>query len=347
MAKLLVTGGAGFIGANFARLAVREGYEARVLDKLTYAGNLENLRELRDAHGIEFIRGDVCRPSHASRAIQGCDAVVHFAAETHVDRSISDAGTFVATDVYGTFVMLEAARKANVDRFLHISTDEVYGESGKRPSREDSALNPKSPYAASKAGADRLAYSYHATFGLPVVITRCVNNYGPFQHPEKAIPLFTICGLVGHPLPVYGSGSHRREWIHVADHGRALLRLLRKRGIEGQTFNIGTGERRSTLQVATAIVDLLDRPRATIRRIEDRPGHVWSHAVDAGKLRRATSWRPIHGFDEALPEVTRWYMRNVGWWRRTMLGRARGFFESRYPKLVRAVEDLRGRRRIA
>jgi len=339
--RLLVTGGAGFIGSNFARLAVGKGHDVVVLDKLTYAGNLENLRDLLDAGRVSFVRGDVCDASAVAGTIRGCDAVVHFAAETHVDRSILEAGDFVRTDVLGTHVVLEAARREGVGRVLHISTDETYGESGSRPSREDAPLNPKSPYAASKAGADRLAYAYHATYGLPVVVTRCVNNYGPYQHPEKAVPLFAICALVGYSLPVYGSGRNRREWIHVEDHCEALIALLRKRGIEGQTFNVGTGERRSTIQIARAVVDALGKPRSLIGRVADRPGHVKSHAVDSGKLRRA-GWRPRRPFGMGLPDAVRWFADHVAWWRSTMLGPGRAYFSERYTGLIPAVEAFTG-----
>ncbi len=340
MSKLLVTGGAGFIGSNFARLAAMRGHDVRVLDNLTYAGNLENLRDLLDAHAVEFVRGDVCDPAAAAAAVEGCDAAVHFAAETHVDRSIEEAGTFVRTDVLGTYVMLEAARKADVDRFVHISTDEVYGESGPRPSTETSALMPKSPYAASKAGADRLAFAYHATHGLPVVITRCVNNLGPYQHPEKAIPLFTISALLDRPLPVYGSGRNKREWIHVEDHAEALLALLKKRGVEGETFNVGTGVRKSTVEVARAVVDALGKPRSLISRVADRPGNVLSHAVSSAKIRRATGWRPARTFGDAVAETVRWYADHRAWWRATILGNGREYFAARYPGLPEAVAGL-------
>src|SRR2546428_4684345 len=245
--RILVTGGAGFIGSNFARLAVRKGHDVLVFDKLTYAGNVENIRDLLDAGKIEFVQGDVCNAPAVGEAVRGCDGIVHFAAETHVDRSILEAGTFVQTDVVGTYVVLEVARKENVGRIVHISTDEVFGESGPKPSREDSPLRPKSPYAASKAGADRLAYSYHATYDLPVVITRCVNNYGPYQHPEKAIPLFTICALVGYPLPVYGSGRNRRERAHLAGPPQGPPAVLRPEGGRGETVQIGTRPPETTL----------------------------------------------------------------------------------------------------
>lgn len=342
MSRLLVTGGAGFIGSNFARMAVKKGYDIAVLDKLTYAGNMANIMDLLDAGEIEFFKGDVCDRSAVKQALHRCDVVVHFAAETHVDRSISEAGTFVETDVYGTYVMLEAAMEENVDRFVHISTDEVYGESGRTPCKEDSPLMPKSPYAASKAGADRLVYSYFETYGLPVVITRCVNNYGPWQHPEKLIPLFAICATVGHFLPVYGGGRNRREWIHVEDHCTALLKLLRKKAVEGQVFNIGTGERRSTLQIARAVVDALRKPRGLIEFVADRPGNVRSHAVNSDKIRKAIGWGPRHSFDRELPRTLNWFVENEKWWRDTILGSAREYFRGKYPKLVQAVEKLGG-----
>lgn len=343
MTRLLVTGGAGFIGSAFVRAAVRAGREVRVLDKLTYAGNKENLRTLLDAGKIEFLQGDVCDPAAARKAIEGCDAVVHFAAETHVDRSILEAGSFVQTDMFGTYVMLEAARAANVDRFLHISTDEVYGESGNAPSREVSPLMPKSPYAASKAGADRLVYSFATTYDFPAVITRCVNNYGPYQHPEKAIALFSICAILGHPLPVYGTGRNRREWIHVDDHVNVLLRLLRARGVDGETFNVGTGERRSTLEIARAVVGGLGAPSQLIEKVADRPGHVWSHAVSSAKLRRTLGWAPRRTFGKELPHIAGWYADHPGWWRSTILGSARSYFENRYPGLVEAVARIEAR----
>ncbi len=340
MTRLLVTGGAGFIGSNFTRIARRRGYEVRVLDKLTYAGNLENLRDLLDADRIEFIRGDVCDARAVARAVRGCDSIVHFAAETHVDRSILEAGTFVRTDVYGTYVMLEAARKANVDRVLHISSDEVYGEAKGRPSREEDPLNPKSPYAASKAGADRLVYAYHETYGVPAVVTRCVNNYGPFQHPEKALPLFTICALLGHPIPVYGTGRNRREWIHVDDHCAALFAVLRHRGLEGEVFNIGTGEQLSVLELAAAVTESVGAPRDLVEFIRDRPGHVARHAVDSARIRRVAGWRPKRSVRTGIPQTVEWFRENTAWWRSVILGSARAYFRQRLPELTRLVSRL-------
>ncbi len=346
MRRLLVTGGAGFIGSNFVRDAVRRGYDVAVLDKLTYASNVASIRDLLDSGKIDFVRGDVCDSLAVGKAIRGCDAVVHFAAETHVDRSVEEAGVFVRTDVQGTFVALEAARRANVDRFLHISTDEVYGESGARPCGEDAPLRPKSPYAASKAGADRLASSYFETHGVPVVIARCVNNYGPRQHPEKLIPLLTICALLDHRLPIYGTGRNRREWIHVQDHCDALFRLLRARNVDGETFNIGSGERRSTLQVARAVLRELGKPPSLITLVEDRPGHVRSHAVNSGKIRRVTGWTPLRSFDEGVPSVVEWYADHPEWWRRPILGAAKAYFRARYPALLAALIQMRGARRL-
>lgn len=343
MERLLVTGGAGFIGANFLHLLATESeYDVVVLDKLTYAGNLANIEDLVRQKRVAFHEGDVCNPEAVRRAMEGCEGVVHFAAETHVDRSIVEAGTFVTTDVNGTFSVLEAARRMDVERVVHISTDEVYGEAGDGPCPEDAPLRPKSPYAASKAGADRLAYAYHATYDLPVVITRCVNNYGPWQHPEKAIPLFVISGLLDQPLPVYGTGENRREWIHAEDHCRALRLLLEKPGVEGETFNIGTGERRTTLEVAKAVLDALGKPADLIAPVEDRPGHVASHAVDSEKLREATGWTPVHRFEAALPAVVRWYVEHAGWWRETLLGSARDYFQNRYPRLLEATRRAQG-----
>jgi len=337
MTRLLVTGGAGFIGSNFARIAVKKGYEVRVLDKLTYAGNRENLRDLLDAGKIEFVQGDVCNARTVARSLQGCDSIVHFAAETHVDRSIMEAGTFVRTDVFGTYRLLEASRKANVDRFLHISTDEVYGEAKGRPSTEMDPLNPKSPYAASKAGADRLAYAYFETYDVPAVVTRCVNNYGPRQHPEKALPLFTICALLGHPLPVYGSGRNRREWIHVDDHCAALFAVLRHRGLEGRVLNIGTGEQLSVLQLAHAVTEAVGAPRDLIEFVRDRPGHVARHAVDSARIRRMTGWRPRRSIRIGIPQTVEWFRENPTWWRSVILGSARTYFRQRLPKLTRLV----------
>jgi len=315
MTRLLVTGGAGFIGSNFTRRAVGQGHDVVVLDKLTYAGNKENLRDLLDAKKIRFVKGDVCDQGLVADLAAQADAVVHFAAETHVDRSILEAGNFVQTDVVGTFSVLEGCRKTNVDRVIQISTDEVYGEAEGNPCREDAPLMPKSPYAASKAGADRLAYSYFATYGLPVVISRCTNNYGPYQHPEKLIPLFVTNALEDKPLPVYGTGKNTRDWIHVDDHCAALDLLLEAKGVEGEVFNIGASEEYSVNEIGTAILNTLGKPKTLLKSVADRPGHVRRHAVETKKIRSKLGWKPSRSFTQGLTETVQWYREHEAWWK--------------------------------
>jgi dTDP-glucose 4,6-dehydratase len=330
MTRLLVTGGAGFIGSNFTRRAVKRGHDVVVLDKLTYAGNTENLRDLLDAKKIGFVKGDVCDRGVVDGLAKQADAVVHFAAETHVDRSILEAGTFVQTDVVGTFSILEACRKADVGRFVHVSTDEIYGEAEGDPCREDAPLMPKSPYAASKAGADRLAFSYFATYGLPVVISRCTNNYGPYQHPEKLIPLFVSNALEDKPLPVYGTGNNTRDWIHVDDHCAALDRLLEANGVEGEVFNIGASEEHSVNEIAATILKTLGKPKALLKTVTDRPGHVRRHAVDSTKIRSRLGWKPSKSFAEGLQETVRWYRENEAWWKRIKSGDFQEYYSVQY-----------------
>jgi dTDP-glucose 4,6-dehydratase len=319
---LLVTGGAGFIGSNFVRYLLERhpAYQITVLDKLTYAGNRANLRAVEDHPNFRFIQGDICDPAAVSSAIEGCDWLVNFAAETHVDRSIAAPDAFIKTDMEGTFVLLEAARKAKITLFLQISTDEVYGDArapdgASRPSLETDALMPLSPYAASKAGADRLAFSYWATYGLPVVITRCSNNYGPYQYPEKQLPLFILNALNNRPLPVYGNGQHTRDWIHVRDHCAALERILHapSEQTRGQVYNIGAGEERSSLHNAQAVLDILGKPRSLITFVADRPGHVRRHAVSSARLRQALGWEPEIPFEEGLRQTIAWYQAHQDW----------------------------------
>ncbi len=331
--RILVTGGAGFIGGNFVRSVrnTQPGWQVVVLDKLTYAGNLENLAGLLDQEHVSFIHGDICDREAVSRAMQGCDAVLNFAAETHVDRSIVDPGAFVRTDVEGTYTLLEAAREAGLQRFIQISTDEVYGnaeapDGTSRPSVETDALKPLSPYAASKAGADRLAFSYWATYGLPVVVTRCSNNFGPYQYPEKQLPLFITNAIADRPLPVYGDGRNTRDWIHVADHCSALVTILNASAeqVNGEVFNVGAAEERSILDNARLILDLLDKPHNLIRFVPDRLGHVRRHAVDSTKLQTALNWTPKVRFEAGMAETVAWYRAN-GDWLHNVLGRQDGF----------------------
>src|SRR2546421_6102948 len=262
MARLVVTGGMGFIGSCFVRRRLAGGVdELVVVDKLTYAGNPNKLKDYKDDRNLTFVQGDVCDRKLMDRVTKAADAIIHFAAETHVDRSILEAGDFVRTDVLGTWSVLEACRKNDVERVCHISTDEVYGEAPGRPSTELDPLMPKSPYAASKAGADRLAFSYFTTYGLPVVISRCANNYGAYQHPEKLIPLFVTTALAGTPLPVYGTGTNTRDWVHVEDHCVALDLLLKADRVNGETFNVGASAERSILQIGEAILGTLANPK--------------------------------------------------------------------------------------
>lgn len=334
--RILVTGGAGFIGSNFVHhvLSERSDCDIVVLDKLTYAGCEENLALLRADPRLRFIQGDICDHDVVRDAMDGCDWVVNFAAETHVDRSIVDPGAFVRTDVEGTFTLLEVARELNTARFIQISTDEVYGnaeapDGSSRPSVETDALKPLSPYAASKAGADRLAFSYWATYGLPVVVTRCSNNYGPYQYPEKQIPLFITNALNDRPLPVYGNGANTRDWIHVADHCAALLAILLAPddAVLGEVFNVGAAEERSILENAVVIVEQLGKPRDLLTFVPDRLGHVRRHAVDSTKLQQRLGWAPRVRFDEGMAETISWYRDNQEWLH-SVLGRQDGFLSS-------------------
>ena len=335
MITCLVTGGAGFIGSHFIKhlLAHHPDYNVINFDKLTYAGNLDNLREVADDPRYRFVQADVADESAVRSVLDGVDYVVHLAAETHVDRSIGDPASFIRTDVFGTYVLLEVFRELGGRRFIYVSTDEVYGEAGGEPSHENSPLLPKSPYAASKAGADRLAYSYWTTYGTPVVITRCTNNYGPNQYPEKMIPLFVTNALEGEPLPVYGDGANTRDWIHVSDHCRALDLLLHAGGIEGEVFNIGSGEEKSVNEIAQAICDLLDIPNDLIRFVPDRPGHVRRHAVSTEKLRALQSWEPTVAFGDGLAAAIKWYVDNPWWWKKIKSGEYLEYYRRQYEGL--------------
>ena len=315
-ARILVTGGAGFIGSNFVRhvASAHPDWEIVVLDKLTYAGRRENLEGLEGRRGFRFVQGDIADRAAVRDTLPGCQYVVNFAAETHVDRSLYDAGSFIQTDVYGTFVLLEESRRASGLRmFVQISTDEVYGSVETGSSRETDALMPRNPYSASKAGADRLAYSYFATYGLPVIVTRASNNYGPYQFPEKVIPLFITHALDDVPLPLYGDGLNVRDWLHVADHCRALDLLLEK-GRPGETYNVGGGNEVPNLDLTRRILTLLGKPETLIRRVADRPGHDRRYSLDCTRL-RSMGWTPAVPFDEGLRQTVEWYRGHPGWWR--------------------------------
>lgn len=320
MTRYLITGGCGFIGSNFIRHLLAEEPDAQVvnIDALTYAGNLENVRDLEGEARYRFVYGDIRRATTVRAYMREAEVVVNFAAETHVDRSIMDAGDFVKTDVYGTFVLLNEATRlpaGQLRRFLHISTDEVYGEARPGTSfRESDPLRPRSPYSASKAAAEMMCLAFRETYGLPVVVSRASNTFGPYQHPEKALPLFITNALDGQPLPVYGDGRQVRDWLFIEDHCRAL-RLLLERGEPGEAYNVASGNERTNVEVAYAVLDLLEKPRTLVRFVEDRAGHDRRYSLDTGKL-RTLGWSPCVRWDDALAATVRWYREHRAWWER-------------------------------
>jgi dTDP-glucose 4,6-dehydratase len=316
MLEVLVTGGAGFIGSNFVRYALHQHADWRVttLDKLTYAGRRENLHDVMSDPRHTFVHGDICDVAIAGPLVERSNVVVHFAAETHVDRSILSAGDFIRTDVEGTFVLLEAARRTKrLGRFVQISTDEVYGSVTTGHSRESDELRPRNPYSASKCGADRLAYSYFATYNVPVVVTRASNNYGPYQFPEKIIPLFVTNLVDDIPVPLYGDGGNVRDWLHVIDHCRAVDFVI-EHGVDGEAYNIGGGNEVNNLDLTHRILQLAGKPTSLIKPVQDRQGHDRRYALDTSKL-RALGWTPQVSFDAGLAETVAWYRENEWWWR--------------------------------
>ncbi len=330
--KLLVTGGAGFIGSNFVRYFMGRHESAVVtLDALTYAGNLANLEPVLKNHRHTFIKGDICDAAAVDAAMAGADAVIHFAAESHVDRSIENAGVFLQTNVLGTGVLLEAARRHNIQKFVHVSTDEVYGSVAEGYSSESSNLHPNSPYAASKASSDLLALSYYATFGLPVAVTRCSNNFGPYQFPEKLIPLFITNALEDKPLPVYGDGLYVRDWIFVDDHCSAVEKVLFA-GKEGEVYNIGGTKDRTNLSITDIILQKLGKPQSLKKSVQDRLGHDRRYAIDSTKIETELGWRPAFQFDEAMEKTIAWYLENREWWGAIKSGGYRGYYEKHYAR---------------
>src|SRR5271165_2137252 len=312
--KLLVTGGAGFIGSNFVHqtIARHPDWKLVVLDKLTYAGNLKNLEPELSEGCCEFVQMDIC-DSGVAEAVSGCDAVIHFAAESHVDRSIEDASAFVRTNVDGTHNMLEACRKAGVPRFVQVSTDEVYGSLGETGLfTEETPLAPNSPYAASKAAADLLVRGCVHTFGLPALITRCSNNYGPYQFPEKLIPLFISNLLRDEQVPVYGDGLNVRDWIHVRDHCAGIYQVWRQ-GRVGEVYNLGGRCEKTNLELTHALLRALNKPTSLIRYVKDRPGHDRRYAIDCGKSERELGWQPMIRFEDGLKQTVAWYLQNADW----------------------------------
>jgi dTDP-glucose 4,6-dehydratase len=321
MNKMLVTGGAGFIGSNFVRyyLAEHPDEGVVVLDKLTYAGNLDNLKDVWEDPRFRFLKGDICDPEAVEEAIEGCRRIVNFAAETHVDRSIGQAGAFVRTDVLGTYVLLEAARVHGVERYVQISTDEVYGSIEEGSFRETDRLKPSSPYSSSKAGADLLVLSYYITHRLPVVITRSSNNFGPNQYPEKLIPLFVTNALEDKPLPLYGDGLNVRDWLFVEDNCRAVDLVL-QRGQEGEIYNIGGDNERTNREITELILKELDKPKSLVKMVKDRPGHDRRYSISSEKL-KALGWARQSSFEDNLARTVQWYVENPDWWKKIKSGR--------------------------
>jgi len=330
--RVLVTGGCGFIGSNFVRMVLSErpGWEVVNLDKLTYAGRLESLADVEGSPRYRFVKGDICEPDVVREAMAGCTAAVNFAAETHVDRSLLGAAHFIDTDIKGVLVLLEEARRVGLERFVQISTDEVYGSIREGSFTEESVLNPRNPYSASKAGGDRLAFAYSATYGVPVVITRASNNYGPYQYPEKLIPLFVTNALRNESLPLYGDGRNVRDWLHVDDHCRAVLFLL-ERGVAGEVYNVGGGNERENIQITHEVLRLLGKPESLIKPVEDRVGHDRRYSLDASKLRRL-GWAPQVPFEKGIADTVRWYVENEAWWRpiKDHDGEFRRYYEQQY-----------------
>ena len=333
MKKYLVTGGAGFIGSNYIHyLFEKYGDEIEVvnLDKLTYAGNLENLADVENRSNYTFVKGDICDAKTVNPLVKEADIVVNFAAESHVDRSIGSPDDFIQTDVYGAFVLLEAAREHGVEKFVQISTDEVYGSIIDGSFKETDILEPSSPYSASKAGADRLAFSYFVTYDLPVVITRCSNNYGPFQYPEKLIPLFVTNALDNKELPIYGNGRNVRDWIYVTDHCDAIEFLINK-GENGQVYNVGGGNERMNIEITDLILQHLNKPESLKKYVADRLGHDQRYSVDTTKIQKL-GWTPNYKFEDAMTFTMDWYVNNRVWWEKLKSGEYLDFYKSNYKK---------------
>ena len=340
--KILVTGGAGFIGSNFIRhlLAARKDYQVTNYDKLTYAGNLTNLTEVAEDPRYRFVRGDICDAAAVETAMRGCDAVVHFAAESHVDRSIYEPAPAIDTNVKGTFTLLEAARTQRIARFLQISTDEVYGDLPTGAfAEEDSPLRPSSPYSASKAGADLLVLSYVRTYGLPALITRSSNNYGPYQFPEKFLPLMISNALERKPLPIYGDGKQERDWLHVEDNCRGILCVLEK-GRAGEVYNIGGSEIEENVTVARRLLRLMERPESLLQYIKDRPGHDRRYALHCRKIRQELGWKPTISLETGLRQTIEWYRDQSAWLAGVRGGEYRTYYAKYYENRNSSLRDI-------
>jgi len=331
MKTVLVTGGAGFIGSNYIHfLLERYGDTVKVinLDKLTYAGNPENLSDIQNNQNYTFVKGDICDTKLVESLMPEVDIVVNFAAESHVDRSIGSPDDFIKTDVYGAFVLLESAKNNSIEKFIQISTDEVYGSILDGSFKETDVLEPSSPYSASKAAADRLAYSYYVTYDLPVIITRCSNNFGPYQYPEKLIPLFVTNAIENKNLPIYGDGRNVRDWIYVKDHCDAIEFLINK-GELGQVYNIGGGNERMNLEITEIILRTLKKPDDLKTFVNDRPGHDRRYAVDMAKISQL-GWQPNSKFEDAMKQTIQWYVENPDWWSKLKSGEYLDYYKKHY-----------------
>ncbi len=336
--KLLVTGGAGFIGSNFILYWINYYPKDQIvnLDKLTYAGNLENLKDVEGSRNYTFVNGDICNPDDVNSAMQGVDIVVHFAAESHVDRSIKKPSNFVMTNVVGTQVLLDSALKHKVKRFHHVSTDEVYGSlnlNDRNKFNERTNYSPNSPYSASKAGSDHLVNAYFHTYGLPITITNCSNNFGPYQFPEKFIPLAITNLIENKKVPIYGDGLYVRDWLYVLDHCRAIDLVVRK-GKLGETYLVGGAtDGVSNIMVIKKILKILGKDESYMEFVKDRPGHDRRYAIDWSKIKKDLDWQPQHNFDEWLEKTVQWYKENQDWWERVKTGSYRQYYQDQYGKI--------------
>jgi len=334
--NLLITGGAGFIGSNFIRMMLGRypDYGIVNLDKLTYAGNLDNLRDVVSHPNYSFVHGDISDPALVEETIRSnkIDTIVNFAAETHVDRSIQEPGSFIMTDVFGTYVLLEAARKLGLERMLQVSTDEIYGTVPEGSSKETDNYDPRSPYSASKAGGELMCHAYFDTYGTPVLITRGSNNYGPYQYPEKLIPLFITNLLDGKPVPVYGDGQNVRDWIYVLDHCAGIDVALHK-GAAGEVYNVGGGNEKPNLEITLLLLELTGRGEDLITYVADRPGHDRRYSLDTSKL-HVLGWSPAASFEESLRDTVEWYRNNRPWWEKIKSGEYREYYQKQYGQTV-------------
>lgn len=340
--RVFVTGGAGFVGSNFIRhaLSLRKGYGVLNFDKLTYAGNLANLRSVSADPEYRFVKGDICDPVAVTEAMRGSEAVVHFAAESHVDRCIYEPTAAIATNVTGTSVLLQVARELKVRRFIHISTDEVYGDlSPGATADEDFALQPSSPYSASKASADLLVRSFFRTYGLPAIIIRASNNYGAYQFPEKFLPLMIMNALDDKPLPVYGDGQQERDWLHVEDHCRGILAVL-ERGRIGEVYNIGGVDVVENLAIVRRLLWLMGKPESLIKHVADRPGHDRRYALDCSKIAVELGWWPLTHLDDGLRQTIDWYRANVDWLAAVRSGEYHDYYEKYYGNRDSALQAV-------